>query len=123
MKANLQNAVKTTNIARNKLKFIKKVTEERLKECLHTPNFDEHSKVLVSLLSAVTDDESFDIDPASETLKLKSDFLKYTEDSIEANNDDLGSIVQKERLDIVKSKIAEKVNEAAVKNRERKLSI
>ena len=52
-----------------------------------------------------------------------SDFLKYTEDSIEANNDDLGSIVQKERLDIVKSKIAEKVNEAAVKNRERKLSI
>lgn len=123
LKANLQNAVKTTTIARNKLKFIKKVTEERLKECLHTPNFEENSKVLVSLLSAVTDDESFDIDPASETLKLKSDFLKYTEDSIEANNDDLGSIVQKERLDIVRSKIAEKVNEAAVKNRERKLSI
>ena len=78
---------------------------------------------LVSLLYAVIDEESFDIDPASETLRLKSNFLRDTEDSIEAINDDLGSIVQKERLENIKSLITEKVNEAAVKNKERKLSV
>ena len=123
IKANFQNTVKTTVTARNKLKHIKKVTEDRLKECLQKPNFEEHSKVLVSLLYAVIDEESFDIDPASETLKLKSNFLKDTEESIEAINDDLGSIVQKERLENIKSQITEKVNEAAVKNKERKLSV
>ena len=102
---------------------IKKVTEDRLKECLNKPNFEEHSKVLVTLLYAVIDEESFDIDPASETLRLKSNFLKDTEDSIEAKGDDLGCIVQKERLESVKSQITEKVNEAAVKNKERKLSV
>ena len=122
-KANFQNTVKTTVTARNKLKHIKKVTEDRLKECLQKPNFEEHSKVLVSLLYAVIDEESFDIDPASETLRLKSNFLKDTEESIEAINDDLGSIVQKERLENIKSQITEKVNEAAVKNKERKLSV
>ena len=122
-KANFQNTVKTTVTARNKLKHIKKVTEERLKECLQKPNFEEHSKVLVSFLYAVIDEESFDIDPASETLRLKSNFLKDTEDSIEDKNDNLGSIVQKERLESVKSQITEKVNEAAVKNKERKLSV
>ena len=123
IKANFQNTVKTTVTARNKLKHIKKVTEDRLKECLQKPNFEEHSKVLVSLLYAVIDEESFDIDPASETLRLKSNFLKDTEESIEAINDDLGSIVQKERLENIKSQITEKVNEAAVKNKERKLSV
>ena len=122
-KSNFQNTVKTTVTARNKLKHIKKVTEDRLKECLQKPNFEEHSKVLVSLLYAVIDEESFDIDPASETLRLKSNFLRDTEDSIEAINDDLGSIVQKERLENIKSLITEKVNEAAVKNKERKLSV
>ena len=56
MKAELKLAVKTANIANAKVDFARKVTEERLKECLPVPSFqDDYSKVLVTLMSALID--------------------------------------------------------------------
>ena len=124
MKENLKLAVKTTNMSRNKIKYARKVTEERLMESLHVPSFeDEHCKVLVQLLSVLMDEECFDVDSGTNTLKLKADFLGDIEENIESSKDTLGIIVLKERLDLVKRKLTERINEAAIKNRGRKLSV
>ena len=121
MKSNLQLAFKTTNMTRNKLKFALKVTEERLKECLHVPRFEEdHSKVLVTLFTALMGEESCDVDPVSNTLKPKADLFKDIEDSIEDSEE--GKIL-KERLAFLKINLAERINEAAINNRGRKLII
>jgi hypothetical protein len=120
MRAQLHLAVKTTNIAQNKLKFARKVTEERLKECLPVPSFvNEHSKVLITLMSTFMDEESFEIDPDTDSLKPREDFLKDIEDSI--GKDSEGQLV-KERFEDVKNKLVERVKESVAKNRERKMS-
>ena len=47
----------------------KSLRKESLKECLPVPTFeDEHSKVLITLMSALIDEESFDIDPDSDRM-------------------------------------------------------
>ena len=58
----------------------------------------------------------FDVDSGTNTLKLKADFLGDIEENIESSKDTLGIIVLKERLDLVKRKLTERINEAAIKN-------
>ena len=119
MKAELNFAVKTAKIANAKVMFARKVTEERLKECLPVPQFeDEHSKVLVQLMSALVDEDNFEMDPITETLKPKDTFLKDVEDSFDLANDDIGI---KGRIEDVKNKLLEKVKAAPA--RSRRLSI
>ena len=101
--------------------FARKVTEERLKECLPVPSFeDEHSKVLVTLMSALMDEENYEIDPETDTLKTKDDFLKDIEDSFGLHSE--GQVI-KERIDDVKNKLLERIKETTVKNKERRMSI
>ena len=115
MKAELNLAVKNANIANAKVKFARKVTEERLKECLPVPSFeDDHSKVLVLLMSALVDEDSFEIDPDTDSLRPKETFLKDIEDSLELSDDDIGI---KNRLQDVKNKLLEKVKAAPVRHR------
>jgi hypothetical protein len=86
MKAELKLAVKTANIVNAKVDFARKVTEERLKECLPVPSFeDDHSKVLVTLMSALIDEDSFEMDPETDSLKPKENLLKEIEDSLDKN--------------------------------------
>ena len=86
MKAELNISIKTSNIAKNKLKFARKVTEERLKECLPVPNFeDDQSKVLFTIMSTLVDEVSFDMDPDTDLLKPQEDFLNVIKDSISEN--------------------------------------
>ena len=93
-------------------------------ESLHVPSFEEeHCKVMVQLLSVLMDEECFDVDSGTNTLQLKADFLGDIEENIENSKDTLGIIVLKERLDLVKRKLTERINEAAIKNRGRKQSI
>ena len=100
MKAELHLAVKSSNVAKNKLKFARKVTEERLKECLPVPNFeDDYSKVLITLMSTLIDEDSFSLDPETDLLKPKEDFLKDIEDSLTKDSDE---VIVKERLNFVK---------------------
>ena len=107
MKAELNIALKTSNIAKNKLNFARKVTEERLKECLPVPSFeDDHSKVLITLMSTLVDEDSFDLDPDTDMMKPKEDFLKDIEDSISKDSDEEKV---RERLNFVKNILVERV--------------
>ena len=119
MKAELKIAVKAANIANAKVKFARNVTEERLKECLPDPSFeDEHSKVIVALMSSLLDEASFEIDPETDSLKPKENFLKGIEDSLDIYNKDQAI---KQRLEGVKNKLLDKVK--AAPNRFRRLSM
>ena len=89
-KVELNNVKKSAQVAGSRVKFARKVTEEWLKDCLPDANFkDEHSKVLVSLMSSLY---SFESDPESDKLKPKDDFLKDIEEGIAKNED---SVVMK----------------------------
>ena len=121
MKAELHLAVKTSNVAKNKLKLARKVTEARLKECLPIASFEnEHSQVLITLMSALIDEDSFDIDPDTDSLTPKVNFLKDVEDSIKKNDDE---DMVKERLEVVRNKLVERVKETSVGNKGRRMSI
>ena len=75
-------------MSKNKLSFARKVAEERLKECLPIPSFEnEHSKVLITLMSTLMDEDNFELDPTTETFKPKEDFLKDVEDSNKEGDD------------------------------------
>ena len=68
------------------MNFARKVTEERLKECLPVSSFEEdQSKMLVTLISALIDEDSFDMDPDTVSLKPKEDFLKEIEEILDKN--------------------------------------
>jgi len=83
MRAENNIAIKAASVFKNKIKFARKVTEERLKECLPVPGFEnEHSGVLITLMSTLVDEDSFELDPATNTLNPKTDFLKNIKDSI-----------------------------------------
>ena len=87
-KAELSIAKRSAHVAKSRVKFARKVTEERLKECLPAARFeDDHSKVLVTLMTTLIDEECYEIDPDTETYKPKLDFLKDVEDSIEKNDE------------------------------------
>ena len=89
VKAELKFAVKAANIANAKVKFARNITEERLKECLPDPSFeDKHSQVIVALMSSLMDEDSFEIDPETDSLKPKENFLKDVEDSLDMYKED-----------------------------------
>ena len=119
MKAELKIAVKTANIANAKVKFARNITEERLKECLPDPSFeDKHSQVIVALMSSLLDEDSFEIDPETDSLKPKDNFLKDVEDSLDIHKEDQEV---KQRLEGVKNKLLDRVKSAP--NRFRRLSM
>ena len=116
LKAELHLAKKSSHVAQKKLKFVKTVTEDRLKECLPEAGFrDNHSSVLITLMSTLIDDDSLEMDPETETMKPKVDLLKAVEDSFENGTDD----AIKEKLEFVRNKVLEKVIASAVKPRAR----
>ena len=104
-KDELKNVVKSADVTGKRVKFARKVTEEWLKETLPAANFEDHSQVLVSLMSSLY---SFEMDPESESLKPKEDFLKDIEESFEDNEN---KEVLKERLEYVKTSLIMRVNE------------
>ena len=57
-------------------------------------------------MSTLVDEDSFHLDPDTDVMKPKEDFLKEIEDSI-ANDSDQQKV--KERLDFVKHKLVERV--------------
>ena len=119
IKAELKLAVKKANIANAKVKFARKITEERLKECLPDPSFEnEHSNVIVALMSSLLDEDSFELDPTTESLKPKENFLKDIEDSLEVDQADP---ILKDRLEDVKNRLLDRVKSAP--NRFRRLSM
>ena len=121
MKAELQAAKKTSILSKRKLNFARKVTEERLKECLPIPSFeDDHSKVLITLMSTLVDEENFELDPNTETFMSKEDFLKDVEESIEKGGDEK---LVKDRLDNVRNKLLERFKDSVASGRDRRLSI
>ena len=121
MKAQLKFANSASNAAKKKLNFVRKVTEERLKECLPVPSFkDDHSSVLITLMSTLMEEDCFETDPNTDVLKPREDFLKNVEESFEQSTD---KEVIKDHLDFVKNKLLERVKELSSKNRERRLSV
>ena len=120
-KAELSIAKRSAHAAKNRVKFARKVTEERLKECLPADRFeDDFSKVLVTLMTTLIDEECYEFDPDSETVKPKVGFLKDIEDSIEKKED---NDVLKERLESIKNKMLDRVQQSAVQKKQRRSSI
>ena len=118
MRAEKKIAVGTALNAKRKLNLARKVTEERLKECLPVPSFEnEHSQVLIMLMSTLIDDDSFELDPDTDTLSPRADIFKDIEDSCAKEE---GGEVMRERLEVVKNKLVERVRESAVRSRKRK---
>ena len=119
LNAELSLAKKNTFLAKKKLNFARTVTEQRLKECLPVPSFkDEHSSVLITLMSTLMDEDCLEIDPATEILRPKDDLFKEIEESFLDDTDD----VIKERLNFVRNKLIERVQASASKSKERRLS-
>ena len=71
--------------------------------------------MLITLMSSLVDEDSFEMDLDTDTIKPKEDLFKDLEDSLETDE-------TKERLDFVRNKLLEKVKEKAMKSRERRLS-
>ena len=70
-------------------------------------------------MSALIDEDSFEMDPETDSLKPKENFLKEIEDSLDKNKDNL---VIRGRLQDVKNKLLDKVKAAPVRSRSRRAS-
>ena len=102
-KNELKFAKRSSNLARSKLDFAKKVTEQRMSFCLsqsspESPLDDE----IISLYSSLLDEESFSME-GNEILPGE-DFLKVVEAKV-VNTPDM------EKLKVVRNKIPEKVKQ------------
>ena len=71
-------------------------------------------------MTTLIDEECYEIDPDTETYRPKLDFLKDVEDSIEKNDD---SDILRERLDSIKNKLLDRVNQNAIQKKQRRASI
>ena len=104
-KSELRVARRSSSIARSKIDFARKVTEQRMSNCLSLPSPDQEEEI-VSLYSTLLDEDSFTLD--GDDILPGEDFLKVLEDKI------VDIPTEMEKLSLVKNKILEKVKEIKV---------
>ena len=99
----LMIAKKASNLAKSKIDFARKVTEQRMSNCLSDPSPDVEDEI-VSLYSTLVDEDSFMLE--NETLHPEEDFLKEVENKLLER----GNIPdERSRLNQVRNKILDKV--------------
>ena len=116
-KNELRSARRSSSLARSKIDFTRRVTEQRMSNCLSTsaPDMEEE---IISLYSTLLDEESFTLE--GNDLVPSDDFLKVVEEKI------VDIPTEMEKLKVVKNKILEKVKEKKVnrqQSRERRDSM
>ena len=116
-KNELRSARRSSSLARSKIDFARRVTEQRMSNCLSTsaPDMEEE---IISLYSTMLDEESFTLE--GDDLVPGDDFLKVVEEKI------VDIPTEMEKLKVVKNKILEKVKEKKVnrqQSRERRESM
>ena len=119
-RSELQTAKKSTILANNKLEFARKVTEQRMYNCLNQASEDLEEE-LVTLYSNLVDEEQFKLE--NDVIAPSEDFLKQVEQKVMER----GEIPSEElKLSQVKNKILEKVKTRKLdreKSRDRRDSI
>ena len=102
-RSELLSANKSTILAKNKLEFARKVTEQRMSNCLNQASEDLEEE-LVTLYSTLVDEEQFKLE--DDVISPSEDFLKQVEEKV-MERGELPS--EKLKLSKVKNKILEKV--------------
>ena len=117
VKMEAKNAKRQASLLKSKVEFARKVTEQRMATTLPSSSVDQEE--LVSLYSALVDEELFDLDN-DDAIAPYEGFLKEVEDNLKmGENSDSGH----EHFKIVKHKILEKVKGKKVERRQRRDSI
>ena len=116
----LRAANRAAALATNKLEFARRVTEQRLSNCISDSSLDtEMQEELVTLYSTLVDEENFVIDD-NNIIKAKEEFLTEVEEKINEKVDKSGDLVV---LENVKNKILERIKLKKVERKSRRDSI
>ena len=106
-KYELNSVKKYSSIAKSKIEFARKVTEQRMTESLSDPSGSpdmEEELALVSLYSTLVDEDKFNLE--NDIITPQDDFLKEVEDKIASKGENPPELI---RFLEVKNKILEKV--------------
>ena len=109
VKYELNSVKKYSNVARSKIDFARKVTEQRMTESLTDPARSEDMEeelALISLYSTLVEEEKFTIDLENDTITPHDDFLKDVEEKLSAN---MANPAELKRFQEVKDKILDKI--------------
>ena len=103
-KNELRFAKRSSSVARSKIDFAKKVTEQRMSFCISQASPESAlDDEIISLYSSLLDEESFSLE--GNEIAPGEDFLKVVEEKIE------NKPAEMERLNVVRNKILEKVKQ------------
>ena len=117
MQAELRREKKTTSVALNKLKFARKVTEKSLAESLPETPSDQKSHLIV-LYSSLLNEDEFEFDLATDSLKHKEGFLKEVEE-----NCDISDPKNQENITLLKNRVLQRIKETKERRISRRDSI
>lgn len=112
MKQDMRNAKREVVLAKNKLEFARKVTDQRLTDSLCAPHDQEE---MAALYATLVDEDMFELGDGDEIVNT-SDLLKEVEDKIVKERPEGEHTALLE----VKSKILERVKRKKVERRERR---
>ena len=114
------DARRAASLARSKLDFARKITEQRMSYCISDSCLDgEVEEELVNLYSTLVDEESFELNEVK-VLLAKKEFLIDIEEQIAERVD---NPKETEQLNLVKNKILEKVKNKMCERKSRRDSI
>ena len=114
----LMLAQKNSRLTRNKLVHVKKVTEQRMLECLPDPKFkDDYSHHLANIYATCEDPENFTFNDETDALEV-GDEDSLLKDLIE--NCDMSTKENKDAIMFLKNKVLENVKERVKKTRRRR---
>ena len=119
-KSELKNSQRASSLARNKIEFARKVTEQRMSNSISGSGFaggDEEE--LVTLYSTLVDEDSFELGE-DDLITPKAEFLKVVEEKLQLRGSIQG---ETDKLEAVKNKILEKVKERKSERRSRRDSV
>ena len=109
VKYELNSVKKYSNVAKSKIEFARKVTEQRMTECLTDPSWSEDTeedRALISLYSTLVEEEKFTLDVENDTITPNDEFLRDVEEKLSAK---MANPSELKRFQEVRNKILEKI--------------
>ena len=100
---------KYSSVAKSKIEFARKVTEQRMTESLTDPSWAEDTEedlALISLYSTLVEEDKFTLDFENDIITPNDDFLKDVEEKLSAK---MANPSELKRFREVKDKILEKI--------------
>ena len=109
VKYELNSVKKFSSVAKSKIEFARKVTEQRMTESLIDPSWSEDTEedlALISLYSTLVEEDKFSLDLEKDTITPNDDFLRDVEEKLSAK---MANPSELKRFQEVKNKILEKI--------------